>query len=230
MSEAGYVLLRLPLEVRDIFKEFLEREYPDRAKHVLSVIRSMRGGKDYDAEWGKRMTGDGPHAWQIGRRFEIAARRLGLNGEKRRLRTDLFQPPDPGEGAAQPVLGVALQGAGIMPLAFSGVPGHACRPWQRRQSADSAEAPPPGPPTDRYERAARKRGAALVAGVDEAGRGPLAGPVVVAAVVFDGRRFPTRPRRFQEARSRGARGALRAHPGSGVRSRWRWRAGRASTA
>jgi ribonuclease HII len=59
------------------------------------------------------------------------------------------------------------------------------------RAADSkAEAPPPGPPSDRYERAARKRGAALVAGVDEAGRGPLAGPVVVAAVVFEGRRFP----------------------------------------
>ena len=82
-SEAGYVLLRLPLEVRDVFKEFLEREYPDRAKHVMSVIRSMRGGKDYDAEWGKRMRGNGPYAWQIGRRFEMAARRLGLNREKR---------------------------------------------------------------------------------------------------------------------------------------------------
>ena len=91
--EAGYVLLRLPLEVRDIFKEFLEREYPDRAKHVLSIIRSMRGGKDYDSEWGKRMRGDGPHAWQIGRRFEMAARRLGLNSEKRKLRTDLFTSP-----------------------------------------------------------------------------------------------------------------------------------------
>jgi DNA repair photolyase len=95
VESAGYVLLRLPLEVRDIFKEFLEREYPDRAKHVLSLIRSMRGGKDYAPERGKRMTGDGPHAWQIGRRFEIAARRLGLNGEKRRLATDLFRPPTP---------------------------------------------------------------------------------------------------------------------------------------
>ncbi len=95
--EAGYVLLRLPLEVRDIFKEFLERDYPDRAKHVLSVMRSMRGGKDYDSEWGKRMRGDGPHAWQIGRRFEMAARRLGLNREKLRLRTDLFTAP----GSAQ---------------------------------------------------------------------------------------------------------------------------------
>jgi DNA repair photolyase len=93
VESAGYVLLRLPLEVRDIFKEFLEREYPDRAKHVLSVIRSMRGGKDYDSSWGKRMTGEGPYAWQIGRRFEMAAKRLGLNQEKRRLRTDLFVPP-----------------------------------------------------------------------------------------------------------------------------------------
>jgi DNA repair photolyase len=93
VSEAGYVILRLPLEVRDIFVEFLEREYPDRAKHVMSLIRSMRGGKDYDAEWGKRMRGDGPHAWQIGRRFEMAARRLGLNKERLGLRTDLFTPP-----------------------------------------------------------------------------------------------------------------------------------------
>ncbi|HET7717244.1 MAG TPA: PA0069 family radical SAM protein [Bauldia sp.] len=93
VKEAGYVLLRLPLEVRDIFKEFLEREYPDRAKHVMSVIRSMRGGKDYDSTWGTRMRGEGPYAWQIGRRFEIACRRLGLNAERRSLRTDLFRPP-----------------------------------------------------------------------------------------------------------------------------------------
>ena len=93
VREAGYVLLRLPLEVKDVFKEFLEREYPDRAKHVMSVIRSMRGGKEYDAAWGARMRGNGPYAWQIGRRFEMAAKRLGLNAEKRRLRTDLFAPP-----------------------------------------------------------------------------------------------------------------------------------------
>ena len=95
VSEADYVILRLPLEVRDIFKEFLEREYPDKAKHVMSIIRSMRGGKDYDSEWGKRMRGDGPYAWQIGRRFEMAAGRLGLNKERLRLRTDLFTPPVP---------------------------------------------------------------------------------------------------------------------------------------
>ena len=95
VREAGYVLLRLPLEVKDVFKEFLEREYPDRAKHVMSVIRSMRGGKEYDAKWGERMRGNGPYAWQIGRRFEIAAKRLGLNREKLRLRTDLFVAPSP---------------------------------------------------------------------------------------------------------------------------------------
>jgi DNA repair photolyase len=97
VREAGYVLLRLPLEVKDVFKEFLAREYPDRAKHVMSVIRSMRGGKEYDAKWGERMRGSGPYAWQIGRRFEMAAKRLGLNQERRRLRTDLFTPP-PAEG------------------------------------------------------------------------------------------------------------------------------------
>jgi len=96
VKEAGYVLLRLPLEVKEVFKEFLAREYPDRAKHVMSVIRSMRGGKDYDAKWGERMRGKGPYAWQISRRFELATKRLGLNGERRRLRTDLFVPPAAG--------------------------------------------------------------------------------------------------------------------------------------
>ncbi|QND52156.1 PA0069 family radical SAM protein [Phyllobacterium sp. 628] len=90
--QAGYVLLRLPLEVSPIFKEWLLRNYPDRYRHVLSLIRSMRGGKDYDAEWGKRMRGEGPYAWQIERRFEIAAKRIGLNLARQRLRTDLFVP------------------------------------------------------------------------------------------------------------------------------------------
>ncbi|RVD48585.1 PA0069 family radical SAM protein, partial [Mesorhizobium sp. M8A.F.Ca.ET.023.02.2.1] len=68
--EAGYVVLRLPLEVSPIFKDWLLRHYPDRYRHVMSLIRSMRDGKDYDSEWGKRMKGAGPYAWQIGRRFE----------------------------------------------------------------------------------------------------------------------------------------------------------------
>jgi DNA repair photolyase len=88
--EAGYVVLRLPLEVAPIFKDWLLRHYPDRYRHVMSLIRSMRDGKDYDSDWGKRMKGSGPYAWQIGRRFEIAAKRLGLNAERRSLRTDQF--------------------------------------------------------------------------------------------------------------------------------------------
>ncbi len=91
--DAGYVILRLPLEVAPIFKDWLLRHYPDRYRHVMSLVRSMRDGKDYDSEWGKRMRGSGPYAWQIGRRFEIAARRLGLNAEKTKLRNDLFRAP-----------------------------------------------------------------------------------------------------------------------------------------
>ncbi|WP_109612167.1 PA0069 family radical SAM protein [Pseudaminobacter salicylatoxidans] len=89
-GEAGYVILRLPLEVSPIFKDWLLRHYPDRYRHVMSLIRSMRDGKDYDSEWGKRMKGTGPYAWQIGRRFEITARKLGLNLREASLRTDLF--------------------------------------------------------------------------------------------------------------------------------------------
>lgn len=93
--EASYVLLRLPYEVAPLFKDWLLRHFPDRYRHVLSLLRSMRGGKDYDAEWGKRMRGEGPYAWQISRRFEIACKNLGLNLHKRSLRCDLFTPPHP---------------------------------------------------------------------------------------------------------------------------------------
>lgn len=91
--EAGYVLLRLPLEVSPIFKDWLLQHFPDRYRHVLSLLRSMRDGKDYDAEWGKRMRGSGPYAMQIRRRFELAARRLGLNETRSALRIDLFRAP-----------------------------------------------------------------------------------------------------------------------------------------
>jgi DNA repair photolyase len=91
--EAGYVLLRLPLEVAPIFREWLIANYPDRYSHVMSVMQSMRGGKDYESEWGVRQSGRGPYAWMIGRRFELAAKRLGLNTERRKLRNDLFSPP-----------------------------------------------------------------------------------------------------------------------------------------
>ncbi|HBR25544.1 MAG TPA: radical SAM protein, partial [Rhizobiales bacterium] len=93
MTQAGYVLLRLPLEIGDLFTEWLTANCPDRAKRVLSLMRSTRGGKLYDAKWGERMVGDGPYAWMIGRRFEVAAERLGLNKSSVELRTDLFTPP-----------------------------------------------------------------------------------------------------------------------------------------
>ena len=96
--EAGYVLLRLPLEVRDIFKDWLETDYPDRAAKVMSLIRSTRDGKDSDSTWGRRMTGSGPYAWTIGRRFELACQRIGLNVNRKKLATDKFmRPPRPGE-------------------------------------------------------------------------------------------------------------------------------------
>ncbi len=91
--EAGYVMLRLPLEIADLFQEWLMENAPDRAKRVMSLMRSMRGGKDYDAKWGDRMRGQGPYAWQIGRRFELATKRLGLNAKSFDLRRDLFEPP-----------------------------------------------------------------------------------------------------------------------------------------
>src|SRR4030088_2771149 len=90
---AGYVLLRLPLEVRDIFREWLMANFPDRYRHVFKLIRDMRGGKDYDATFGKRMTGSGPVAWMIGRRFEAACEKLGLNAGMTRLTTEHFVPP-----------------------------------------------------------------------------------------------------------------------------------------
>lgn len=92
-QEASYVLLRLPLEVSPLFRDWLLREYPERYRHVMSLVRSMRGGKDYDAEFGKRMKGAGPYAWQIARRFELATKRLKLNRIRRSLSTDLFVPP-----------------------------------------------------------------------------------------------------------------------------------------
>ena len=90
---AGYVMLRLPLEVRDLFKEWLMANYPDRFRHVMKLVREMRGGKDYDSTWGKRQTGDGPYAWLIGRRFEAACERLGLNKNRGKLTTEHFQKP-----------------------------------------------------------------------------------------------------------------------------------------
>jgi DNA repair photolyase len=90
-ASAGYVLLRLPLEIKDLFKEWLEVNRPDAAKHVMSLMRQMRGGKEYDAEWSTRMRGTGPYALMLAHRFRAAVRRLNLH-DSRKLRTDLFRP------------------------------------------------------------------------------------------------------------------------------------------
>ena len=95
VKEAGYVLLRLPLEVRDLFREWLIENYPDRYRHVFKLIRDTRGGKDYDSAWGKRMKGSGPYAWMIGRRFEVACEKLRLNARKFTLTTEHFRHPNP---------------------------------------------------------------------------------------------------------------------------------------
>ena len=100
-TSAGYVLLRLPLEIKDLFREWLHDQVPDRAKHVMSLIRSMRGGKDYDAKWGERQRGTGPYAKMIAQRFHIATKRLGLNQKHTPLDTAKFRcPPAPGDQLA----------------------------------------------------------------------------------------------------------------------------------
>lgn len=98
-TRAGYVLLRLPLEIAGLFTEWLEANYPDRARKVMSLLRSAHMGEDYRSEWKVRGRGDGPYAELIAVRFKNAVKRLGLNTVKFNLRTDLFRPPplkDPG--------------------------------------------------------------------------------------------------------------------------------------
>jgi DNA repair photolyase len=95
VKEAGYVLLRLPLEVRDLFQEWVREHFPDRAEKVFKIVRETRGGKDYDAKWFTRQKGTGPYAWLIGRRFQLACEKLGLNERKLTLDTSRFTPPKP---------------------------------------------------------------------------------------------------------------------------------------
>lgn len=95
---AGYVLLRLPHELKDIFHEWLVTHYPDRATRVINHLREMRGGKDYDAQWFQRGRGQGPYAAIIGQRFAKALKRLDLDRPRLPLRTDFFcVPPQSGE-------------------------------------------------------------------------------------------------------------------------------------
>ena len=91
--DAGYVMLRLPLEIKDLFREWLAEEFPDRAKRVIGLLQSMHGGQDYVATFGHRQRGSGPYADQIAQRFKLARRRLGMAEERLALRTDLFVRP-----------------------------------------------------------------------------------------------------------------------------------------
>jgi DNA repair photolyase len=96
---AGYVLLRLPYEIKDLFKEWLAEHYPDRAAHVMSLIRAMRDGRENDPNFGSRMRGTGPYAQLLRNRFRLACQRLNLNATRRDpLDTTLFRPPVPAGG------------------------------------------------------------------------------------------------------------------------------------
>ena len=99
---AGWILLRLPNEVQPLFKEWLAAHYPQRADHVISIIRQSRGGRENDPNFGSRMTGSGTFVDLIGKRFALACRRLGLNSEDNHMASregldcTLFRPPSSG--------------------------------------------------------------------------------------------------------------------------------------
>ena len=92
-SGAGYVALRLPLEVATLFREWLASDHPDRASRVMSLVRQMRGGKDYDADWGRRMKGQGPVADLMAQRFRAARKRYGLEAPYDGMDLTAFKVP-----------------------------------------------------------------------------------------------------------------------------------------
>jgi DNA repair photolyase len=92
-TQAMYVALRLPLEIKDLFRDWLAEARPDRAARVMSLVRQMRGGKDYDAEWKTRMKGQGPIADLLRVRFAAACKRYGLNERRIALDETQFRPP-----------------------------------------------------------------------------------------------------------------------------------------
>lgn len=97
-SWSSYVALRMPHEIKDLFRDWLAEHLPDRAARVLRLVREMHGGKDYDPNWGRRLSGEGVYAALIKRRFEAAQKRLGLEKPRAPLRTDLFGAPGGGQG------------------------------------------------------------------------------------------------------------------------------------
>jgi DNA repair photolyase len=95
---ANAILLRLPGEVRDIFREWLLRHFPDRVSHVMSLVRDTRGGKDNDPNFGTRFVGEGPYATLLRQRVDLAKARYKLDRPMAPLRTDLFTPPAVDDG------------------------------------------------------------------------------------------------------------------------------------
>lgn len=93
-TAAGMIMLRLPGEVRNIFREWLLRFHPDKLRHVLNLVRDVRGGRDNDPRFSSRMSGQGPYAYALQRRFELAMNRNGLKKRLPHLRTDLFSSPE----------------------------------------------------------------------------------------------------------------------------------------
>jgi DNA repair photolyase len=95
-ASAGYVLLRLPHELKELFRDWLQAHLPERAGHVLSLIRQSRGGRDYDPAFGRRMRGEGVFAELVAQRFAKALRRYGYRaGRGPALDSSLFVPPRP---------------------------------------------------------------------------------------------------------------------------------------
>ena len=92
-SWAGYILVRLPLEIKELFDGWLDRHVPLKKQRVLNLIRSTRGGKLYESQFGTRMRGTGAYADLLRRRFEVATRRLGLDGPRPELDTSRFRVP-----------------------------------------------------------------------------------------------------------------------------------------
>jgi len=92
-AAASWIMLRLPLEVSPLFQDWLAAHAPGRAGKVMTRVREVHGGRDYDPAWGKRMRGEGIWADLIGRRFEVAVKRLGMDAPMPPLRRELFVPP-----------------------------------------------------------------------------------------------------------------------------------------
>jgi len=94
---ASMILVRLPGEVRDIFREWLLKTYPDKLRHVMNLVRDARNGRDNDPRFGSRFVGEGPYAVLMQQRFEKARVRYGLDADTVPLRTDLFVHPEKDE-------------------------------------------------------------------------------------------------------------------------------------